>query len=157
MLEQLVVLAGKYVGAILSHISKEEMDRITKTLKILTFVMMVVIIAASLTYSFNVIWFVIGMIIGTFLLLEYFFLGIISVSMIITGADSMLMSSIMFVFGIPFGSLQFHQKNYIMFFINTALFFLPYLLIFLGWDLMSLGAGGIAGIMIRRLKKRDYF
>ena len=157
MLYFIISLIGLFIGGLLSYISPKEMKDGEKYFKLICFATIITLIIVGFVYSFNIWLFIIGLILGIFFYNEYLYFGIFSVSMLISGRNPILVSSLIFIYGLPSGSLLYHKKRYLCFLSNTLLFFISFLLYFTSIDFTSLAVGGLAGIIIRRLKKGNLF
>jgi hypothetical protein len=149
MLEFIVSIIGLFVGGFLAYVSPEEMKTGEKYFRVICYAIVIGLIILG-CFSFNWWLFVIGLILGVIFYNEYFYFGIFSVSSLITG-NSILTSSLIFVYGLASGSMLYFHKRYLAFVSNLLLFLLPFLLYFLHFNLIALATGGLVGVMIRKI------
>lgn len=149
MLEFIISILGLFVGGFLAFVSPEEMEKGEKYFRIICYLLILILIIFSF-YSFNVWLFILGLILGLIFYNEYFYLGIYSVSSLISGS-TILSSSLIFVYGLASGSMLYFRKRYLGFLSNVLLFLIPFLLYFLHFNLISLASGGLIGVLLRKV------
>lgn len=146
MLYFILGFLGLYVGLLLSYISPEEMKMGEKWFKGLILLSLLSLIIISFH---NFVWWLlfIGLFLGLIFSYDYLYLGI----GVVSSLNFVLYSCLIFVFGLGYGS-YFRKKKW--FLVNILLFFIPFLLILVDFNFISLSAGGLIGCFIKRVYKK---
>ena len=138
-----VSFLGQFIGWFIANRTEEELKDGRRYFLILTTSLLALLISFSIYYSFNVYLLIIGLIIGYLINKEYLFFGILSMK------NDILLNSLIFVYGLPYGSLNYKSIRILL--TNILLFFIPFLLLFFNINFYNLGAGGLLGIMVKRI------
>ena len=155
MLYLITSMIGLLLGGFLAYVSPEEMEKGEKYFRIICYLVILGLITSSFFYSFNLLLLIIGVILGIIFYNEYFYFGIFSVSTLISGVGSLLTTILIFIYGLPAGSLLYYKKRYLGFLSNILLFFIPFALYFLQFNLTSFAAGGLIGVLVRKMYDRS--
>lgn len=139
----IISFLGQFIGWFLAWRTEEELKSGRKYFILLSNLLLVSLIIFSIYYSFNIYLLILGLIIGFFINKEYLFFGILAFR------NDFLLNSFIFIYGLSYGSLNYKK----IFLLNIFLFFIPFLLLFLDMNFYSLGAGGLIGILIKRIFK----
>ena len=138
-----VSFLGQFIGWFIANRTEEELKDGRRYFLILTTSLLALLISFSIYYSFNVYLLIIGLIIGYLINKEYLFFGILSMK------NDILLNSLIFVYGLPYGSLNYKSIRILL--TNILLFFIPFLLLFFNINFYNLGAGGLLGILVKRI------
>jgi len=138
-----VSFLGQFIGWFIANRTEEELKDGRRYFLILTTSLLALLISFSIYYSFNVYLLIIGLIIGYLINKEYLFFGILSMK------NDILLNSLIFVYGLPYGSLNYKSIRILL--MNILLFFIPFLLLFFNINFYNLGAGGLLGILVKRI------
>lgn len=124
----IIVILGYFLGYIVKYFTRDELRSGRKWFKMIEKVLMV-ILAIGCLYYIKLSWsLVIGALLGYFTikyLKPYFYFGILSfLSFKFTDAYFIIINSLMFIFGLAYGS---RKKDYfvLLFFVFVLLFFIP--------------------------------
>lgn len=139
----LISFLGQFIGWFIANRTEEELKDGRKYFLILTNLLIVLLIIFSVYYSFNVYLLIMGLIIGFFINKEYLFFSVLAMR------NDVLLNSLIFIYGLPYGSLNYNSIKVL--FMNILLFFIPFLLLFFDINFYSLGAGGLLGVLIKRI------
>jgi len=134
---------GQFIGWFIASRTEEELEDGRRYFLILTTSLLVLLVSFSIYYSFDVYLLILGLIIGFLINKEYLFFGILSMR------NDVLLNSLVFIYGLPYGSLNY--KFIKILFMNILLFFIPFLLLFFNLNFYSLGAGGLLGMLVKRI------
>ena len=127
ILISIIAFLGSIAGVILARIAKEEIEPGKKYLNILQRVLLFILFMGFL-YNiklsiYSVLAFAIGFIVSALIKYKYFYLGIAStLSLIAYSQLTIFVNSIIFLYGLPYGSLLKNNKKII---INAILYFIP--------------------------------
>ena len=138
-----VSFLGQFIGWFIANRTEEELKDGRRYFLILTTSLLALLISFSIYYSFNVYLLIVGFIIGYLINKEYLFFGILSMK------NDILLNSLIFVYGLPYGSLNYKSIRILL--TNILLFFIPFLLLFFNINFYNLGAGGLLGILVKRI------
>jgi len=127
----LIAFSGLLFGILLGYINPEELKPGKKYFKIFCLlVLFSILLVLFFSYKFSIIGLALGVAIGFFLKKEYFYLGLSVVASYTLGLN-LLLSSLVFVYGLPYGSLLILKSKKIwkeiMF--DLILFLIPFLLL----------------------------
>lgn len=139
----LVTFLGLIAGIIINNLTKEEYLANRKYILFLSRIILSVLIIFLASISDSFLGFFIGLIIGFFLKATYLYLGLAAASML-ASQSSIIVSSLSFLYGIPYGTLAFYRWNWKMILLHLFFFLMPFL--FISWFensdfLVSLSAG----------------
>lgn len=149
MIYTLVAFIGSFLGYFIANFTREELKSGEKYFKILEILILIVLSVSFLHYSFNWILFVFGLIFGAFFRKEYFYFGFGVFSNF--NNINFLASGLIFIYGLPYGSLLFYRKKFFDLFYNLAWFFLPVVVYYLGYNMLSFAGGGLLIIFIFKI------
>src|SRR3989344_4860014 len=139
----LVSFLGQFIGWFIANRTEEELKDGKRYFLVLTNLLIASLIIFSIYYSFNIYLLIIGLIIGFFINKEYLFFSVLAMR------NDVLLNSLIFIYGLPYGSLNY--KSIKVLFMNILFFFIPFLLLLFDINFYSLGAGGLLGILIKRI------
>ena len=139
----LISFLGQFIGWFIANRTEEELKDGNKYFLVLTNLLIVSLILFSIYYSFNIYLLIIGLIIGFFINREYLFFSVLAMR------NDVLLNSLIFIYGLPYGSLNY--KSIKVLFMNILFFFIPFLLLLFDINFYSLGAGGLLGILVKRI------
>ena len=154
----IISLLGIVIGVTLKKLAKEEIKfgkfgaRYFIWMKrIILLLIILVLIYFNQNIPILILTIIIGFIIAIFIS-EYFFLGLALVFGFLNSKESLiLLSSLVFLFGLPYGSILRRFKKEHLYVI--PLFFLPFLILVTNINqdiLIGLGAGGCFNYIIRK-------
>jgi len=122
--------------------------KLKKNLILVLFLILLILIMLFLSKSFNYVFLIAGIILGLFLRYEYFYFGLGLISNL-----NFLSNVLVFFYGLPYGSLIFYRKKKKYLVYSLILFSTGLLSYFLNYNLLSLSAGGLTGILILKVYK----
>lgn len=126
-----VCFLGFVLGILIANYTKEELQK-GKPYFIILEIIILFTLGIAVLFPFNLIYFIIGIIVSYFLRKSYLYFGI-SLAL----SSSLLIPSLIFVYGLPSGSIE--RKKI---FINLLLFFTPFLVFkFYPYDILSFCSG----------------
>lgn len=137
----LIAFIGQFVGLILAKLTKEEIKFGEIYFNLLKFILLIVIIAFSSVNDFNIFYLIVGIILALIIKEEYFYFGLI--------ANSLLFASLIFIYGLPYGS--FNHKKIFKFILNIPLFFIPLIINFIYPINMTLTSGALIVILVKNV------
>jgi len=131
----IISFVGLVIGLILSNYTKDELKSGKKYFTLFKRIILIVLIVALLFQAFpNYLWvfifFVVGILVSFLFRKIYFYLGLaLFTSFLVSKGFVALISSLVFIFGLPYGTPFHHNKNKIRFIIfNFILFIIPFVL-----------------------------
>jgi hypothetical protein len=151
----LIVFSGLLFGILLAYISPEELDGGKKYFEIFSLLVLFGIFLVLIHYfKFSVIGLVLGVISGYFLKRVYFYFGLGLVLSHVLGFN-LLFSSLVFIFGLPYGSLLVikSKKLWKEIVIDFVLFLIPFLLLIVKFDYTKILSSFLAGAFLVLLVK----
>ncbi len=148
MIYLFVAFLGCLIGYLIARFSKEELKKGEIYFKILELVVLLSLVVVFLFNSFNLLFLIFGLVIGVVLRYEYFYFGLGLVPV----AD-FLSSALVFVYGLPHGSLAFYHKKKKHLFFSLILFLAGLLSYFFSYNLTSFSAGGLISMFVIKLWK----
>lgn len=148
MLYLIVSFLGCIIGYFIAKFTKEELKKGEIYFKILELVVLLSLVVVFLFNSFNVLFLILGLVLGFLLRFEYFYFGLGLVSVV-----DFLGSALVFLYGLPYGSLTFYHKKKKYLFFSFILFLVGLLNYFFNYNLASLSAGGLISLFIIKLWK----
>lgn len=137
----LIALVGQFIGLILAKFTKEELKQGKIYFNILKNIILVSIIISTLFYKLDIIYLILGLVLALVIKKEYFYFGLIS--------NNLLFSSLIFIYGLPYGSLNNNFKKLIY---NIPLFLITLIITFIYPVNFSLSAGALIVILVKNLK-----
>ncbi len=149
----IVAFLGSILGYFTAKFTKEELRAGLIYFKILELFILFLLPLIFLYYSFELVLFVFGVLFGIFFRNEYFYFGFGLASSFFNNSLSFLGSSLIFIYGLPYGSLLFYNKNGIYLVYSCVWFFLPFIVYFLGYNMLSFAAGGLISLFVIKFGK----
>lgn len=147
----MIVNALSFLGSVTGYFMGKFTEEELKPGKLYFMLLETAVLAALIVFlsmkNFNLILFVVGVIFGFILRFEYFYFGIILAQNI-----NFLNAGLIFLYGLPYGTLVFYKKNFKILFYSTVFFAIGSLAVFLDYNLASFAAGGIASILVLAIK-----
>ncbi|MBS3151886.1 hypothetical protein J4230_00590 [Candidatus Woesearchaeota archaeon] len=143
MIFSIIVILGCFFGYLIARLTKEELKKGLVYFKILELFILALLPFIFLYHSFNIFFFILGMLFGFVFRYEYFYFGVGFFSSFLNKDLNFLTSSLIFIYGLPYGSVLFFVKKFRMLFYNVVLFFIPFLIYYLNYDFLSFSAGGL--------------
>lgn len=150
MIYTLVSFLGCVFGYLIGRFTTEELKAGLIYFKLLE---IIILLSLAITFSypsFSLVLFFIGVIIGTLFRAEYFYFG---VGVFLGSNLTFLNNALVFLYGLPYGSIAFYRNKMIVLFYSLILFSVPAPLYFLDYNLVSLAGGGLVGIALAKLWK----
>jgi len=133
MLKTLIIAVIAFLGILAGHflgkIAKEEVKPGWKNFKLLRRLFLLLLILTSLSllwYSFEwILPFIVGFVLSLFIKQRYLFLGFtLVVASTFSSQAFFLFASLIFLYGLPYGTMQGLKKE------DAYFFFIPFLLLF---------------------------
>lgn len=149
MFEAVISFVSQYIGIFLSKHNPEEMKKGEKYFRLIMLISLIALIVV-LFFKFNLVYFIVGLVLGFILRKEYFYFGVASVSAVLF--NLFLVHSFIFLYGLPYGTLVTYKKKIRELFYNVIWFFVPFVLYFFRFDLSSLALGGLISILFLQVK-----
>ena len=146
MIYLLVSFLGCVCGYLIGMFTQEELKPGLVYLKVFGFIVLAGIIFGFSYSSFNIFLFFIGIIAGLLLKFEYFYFGLGLIS-----AGSFLNNALVFVYGLPYGSLAFYNKKKILLVYSSIFFAVSLMSYFLNYNFVSFAGGGLIGVLLFKL------
>ena len=115
----LISFIGQFIGYLIAKLAKEEIKPGKIYFNLLKNILLLIIIGFSIYYQFNIFYLISGLILGLIIKKEYFYFGII--------ANNLLFSSLIFIYGLPYGTLNNNLKKIIY---NIPLFLITLIINF---------------------------
>ena len=151
MIYTAVSFLGCFLGYITARFTKEELKSGKNYFNILELIIMFILLVILIYYSFDLSLFLIGILLGLILRFEYFYFGAAIASSFNLNL-SFLSSALVFVYGLPYGSLIYYYKK-VKYLVYSLIFFsLPMLNYFFNYNLLSISAGGLLSLFIIKIK-----
>ena len=116
----LISFIGQFIGYLIAKLAKEEIKPGKIYFNLLKNILLLIIIGFSIYYQFNIFYLISGLILGLIIKKEYFYFGII--------ANNLLFSSLIFIYGLPYGTLNNNLKKIIY---NIPLFLITLIINFI--------------------------
>ncbi len=148
MLVDIVSFLGAVAGYFTGKFTEEELKPGKIYFLILEIIILFALVILSLIKEFNFVLFFLGIIAGIFFRFEYFYFGII-----LGNGINFLDSALVFVYGLPYGTLAFYKNNFKKIFYGAVLFVIGSLAFLSSYNLLPFAAGGIATILVLTIKK----
>ena len=139
----LAALSGQIAGVWLGKNAAEEIPAGRKYFFWLKQLLLCSLIIFLVLREFNLFLFLAGMIGGIFLRREYAYFG-----MILAGNITLLSAGLIFVYGIPLGTLVFAQRKFIDLGKNALVFFLGLLTVKIAIDWVTFACGGFLTFLV---------
>ncbi len=144
---------GLAAGIIVGKLSKEEFFANKKYLLLISRIILSALIIYLAYSSGNLLAFLVGIAIGFFFRAAYLYLGMASASALMS-PQSLVVSSLIFLYGLPYGTLAFHKVSLKPVLSHLLIFLLPFTIIII-WPnyssfLMPFSAGLLVGCLERK-------
>ncbi len=147
----LISIISVFIGLIIANYTKDEYKQGKFYFNILEIIILISLIIITINYNFNYLLLIFGIIIGFIVRYEYFYFSIFIIS-IINKNYNFLVSSLTFLYGLPFGTLIFKNiKNYKTLILQLTLFFIPIILYFFKFNLISIASGALISIFLLKI------
>ncbi|MBI5391683.1 hypothetical protein HZB00_01645 [Candidatus Woesearchaeota archaeon] len=142
----LLAFCGQYIGLLLALLSPEELKPGFRYFVLLSDVVLLLLLLSFLPAPFSAWLFLLGIILGWFFSFPYFFLSL----GLFSGQE--LFSSLVFLYGFPYGTILTIRKKRFHFILNAVFFILAFILSFLLFSLSSLAFGGVLAVLAKDIK-----
>ena len=154
----LVVILGCFLGYFIAKFTKGELKSGVIYFVLLELFIFLFLSLIFVYLSFNLFLFLSGILLGLIFRFEYFYFGT-GLASIINKDFSFLVSSIVFVYGLPYGSLSYYNKNFKILIYSFVFFILPFIIYFLDYNFLSFASGGLLVLSIKKAIEfyKDYF
>ncbi len=146
MLYFIIAFLGCLLGYLIAKFTKEELKDGEIYFKILEFVILLILPLVLLSYSFNWVLLLVGLLFGVFFRFEYFYFGFSGLFRL--ESINFLGSALIFLYGFPYGSLVYYHKKWRLLIYSFVLFFLPLLFYFTDFNMSSFAAGGLLSLFV---------
>ncbi len=124
----IISFVGSIIGIILSKTIPEEVKPGEKYFKLLKkIILFLILLLPAYYFKISILFFIIGLIIAYILKKEWLFLGLVLVLSYQIKELNLVIISLIFIYGLPYGTLL---KNKLDLVINLILFLLPIILIY---------------------------
>lgn len=154
MIYTLIAFSGSFLGYFIANFTKDELKSGLIYFKILELAILLILSIGFLYFSFSLVLFFFGVLFGVFFRKEYFYFGI-GIFSNFNANVNFLASGLVFIYGLPHGTMAFYRKRFFSLFYNLIWFFLPVIIYYLGYDMLSFAGGGLASLFV--FKIRTYF
>lgn len=130
----IVAFLGLILGILLAKISPEEMKPGKKYFIIFRNVLLPIISIILFYFSnYNILFFIVGLIIGYFIKLDYFYFGLVlAFAFYVSKEILFILASLIFIYGLPTGTLLEKKIKPKQFLKLMAMFFLPFIILTFG-------------------------
>lgn len=150
ILTSLLALCGQFFGSFLAFNSPEEFQFSRRYYTLFMYFTLLCLIIYLAWHFFSLIGFVIGLIAGFLMKREYLYFGLILASPL--SVEAYLFSSgVIFMYGLPYGTLLYSQGRMMEIAFNALLFILAFLIARYAVDLTSFALGGLVVMFILKL------
>src|SRR3989344_783744 len=139
---------GSIIGYFIGRFTEEELKPGRIYFEIIKIIVLALLTVFIFLKNFNLILLIIGLILRFILRYEYFYFGVL-----LTQNLNFLNAGLVFLYGLPYGTLAFHKKNLKTLFYSVVFFVIGSLAVFLDYSLMSFAAGGMISILSFNIKK----
>ncbi len=146
-----IALIGLFFGIFLAYFIKEEIEPGRIYFLVLEIIVLMVLILFS--FKFQIISLIFGLIFGFIIKKEYFYFGIGLVSSTVNKDLNFLYSSLVFVYGMPYGSLLVYEGNLNKLYLDLILFLVPLVLYLFNFNLLYFACGGLIAILLTKIAK----
>lgn len=147
MLAGIISFLGQFTGLIIASKTKEELKQGEIYFKIIEKIILITIICFFSYYYFNIIWIFIGIILGFLFKKEYFYFGLGFVNL---SSFVFLYSSLIFIYGLVYGSLAYYEKKKRILLLNIIWFFIPFALLFFNYSFIPVTVGALISILVKK-------
>lgn len=155
LLTALIPFLGIILGYILRRIAPQEADQgkkyFRKTQQVLLFIVVIVLLWTSPLTITTALTFIVGIIVAKIIRFRYLYLGGASVVTIAMAKETaLLILTLIFLYGLPFGTQTIKKNPTSTFVRNAILFLIPFILIATHFSSSSLLSPFIAGALFLR-------
>jgi len=152
MLYIIISLLGCLFGFILARYTKEELRKGVFYFRLLEIlIILILILVILLSSDFNLLLFIMGILIGLMLRFEYLYFGFVLVFPF-SNDVLFLLSALIFIYGLPYGSLIYYNKKIKYLIWSVILFFIPFVNYFFDYNLISFATGGLFVFFIAKIR-----
>ncbi|MFA4887011.1 MAG: hypothetical protein WC595_02255 [Candidatus Nanoarchaeia archaeon] len=145
MLVELISLLGLIIGVIIARSAKEEFLSGKKYFMLFRAILLLALIGVVLS-NFSIIPFLVGLLVGCIVRKEYLYFGLLN--------PSSAVSSLIFIYGFPYGTLKYDRKFSIL--LDIILFSIGLLINFITNLSYSFIAGGLTSVLLIFLLKSKH-
>jgi len=133
---------GSIIGYFTGKFTEEELKSGRIYFEILKIAVLTLLTLFIFLKNFNLLLLTIGIILGFILRYEYFYFGVL-----LTQNLNFLNAGLVFLYGLPYGTLAFHKKSFKTLFYSAVFFSIGSLAVFFDYNLMSFAAGGMISVL----------
>src|SRR3989344_1814422 len=155
----LVSFIGCFLGGLIGKFTKEELKAGLVYFKVLELIILFLLPLVFLYYSFELALFAFGIFFGVMFRSEYFYFGFGLFSSLFNNNLTFLGSALVFVYGLPYGSILYYKKELKRMVYALVFFLLPLIVYLLSYDMLSFAAGGLVSLFVLKagkLIKKDF-
>ena len=145
-----ISIIGIFLGLIIANYTKEELKAGKKYFIILEVILLATLIITTIKFNFNYLLFIFGLILGFIIRYEYFYFGISIINTITNKDYNFLVSSLVFLYSLPFGTLLF-KKDLKILIPQLTLFFITIILYFFKYNLLSIASGALVSLVLLKI------
>ena len=154
---QFAAFLGIIAGIIVGKMAKEEFNENRKYVLLFSRVVLSALIIYLAYVSGSLLAFIIGVVGGFFLTATYLYLGL-AVASTLASPFSFVVSSLVFLYGINYGTLSFADFNFKILFLHLIVFLIPFSILMI-WPvysnaIVSLSAGLLIGCLENKFLRR---
>lgn len=146
MLLGIISIFGLFLGWIIAIYTKEELKQGEKYFIILQFVILAILFFITLNNNINILFLIIGIILGILIRNPFIYFGIILIPI-----SSFLSVVLIFIYGLVEGSINYITKDMKKMIINTLIFAISFILVIVNIKLTPILNGGIIGVLIYQI------
>lgn len=151
MIELIFVFISCLFGYLIAKFTKEELKSGAIYFKILELIIILICCILFLFNDFNLLFFIIGLVIGIIIRFEYLYFGLgLSSSLVFNQEFVFVISSLVFIYGLAYGSLIYYYKKWKYLVYSSVLFILGFFVYLLGYNLISISSGALLSIFLRK-------
>ncbi|MBI4159258.1 hypothetical protein HY500_03290 [Candidatus Woesearchaeota archaeon] len=159
--ESIIAFSGLVIGFFLNKFVKEELEIGKKYFALLSIVLLASLLFLIKADISLIIGFLVGILLSFIVKDIYFYLGLLITSIALFQENIVIVSSIIFVFGLSYAALNHSMLNKKLMIISFVLFFIPFLLLLQIRIIGSyysifqgIAAGGIVKYIIEIIKRK---
>src|SRR3989344_1730978 len=153
MIHVFLSFLGSFLGYFIGKSTQEELEVSKIYFRILEVVILFILVLIFLFNNFNLWVFLIGIVVAFFLKFEYLYFGLGLVSSFLSKDLTFLSSILVFIYGLPYGSLLFIEKKWIILFYNLLFFFIAFVFYFINFNILSFVSGALLCLFVLKLYK----
>src|SRR3989338_2784998 len=153
----IVAFLGMVSGIITGRLAKEEFNENRRYVLFISRIILSILIVFLSYKSGSILSFLIGLVAGFFLTATYLYLGL-AVASTLASPFSFVVSTLVFLYGIPYGTLSFNTLNWRIIFLHMIFFLAPFSILMI-WPsysnvLVSLSSGLLIGCLENNFTRR---